>query len=256
MALWSGLGYYARARNLHRLRASRRCTSTAAGFRATAEVIAQLPGIGRSTANSIAAFCFGARAPILDGNVKRVLCRAFGIEGFPGSGAVEKRLWALADELMPSACTADLQPGADGSRRHGVHPRQAALRGLPAHMSLRRPARPAAAANCRRPNPAHGFRYATSRCWCCGTVIASCSKRGRRPASGADCCRCRNCRTAPMRGNGPGNASPAALAPLPAREAASQVRKASQRQRGASLWELLTTPSATSACTSRRCCCR
>jgi A/G-specific adenine glycosylase len=64
-------------------------------------VIAQLPGIGRSTANSIATFCFGAHAPILDGNVKRVLCRAFGIEGFPGSGAVEKRLWSLAEELMP-----------------------------------------------------------------------------------------------------------------------------------------------------------
>jgi A/G-specific adenine glycosylase len=65
-------------------------------------VIAQLPGIGRSTANSIATFCFGADAPILDGNVKRVLCRAFGIEGFPGTGAVEKQLWALAAELMPS----------------------------------------------------------------------------------------------------------------------------------------------------------
>ncbi|MCX7145451.1 MAG: NUDIX domain-containing protein, partial [Sulfuritalea sp.] len=63
--------------------------------------IAQLPGIGRSTANSIATFCFDAHAPILDGNVKRVLCRAFGIEGFPGSGPVEKRLWSLAEELMP-----------------------------------------------------------------------------------------------------------------------------------------------------------
>jgi A/G-specific adenine glycosylase len=72
----------------------------AAGFRATRS-IALLPGIGRSTANSIATFCFGAQAPILDGNVKRVLCRAFGIEGFPGTGAVEKQLWALAGELMP-----------------------------------------------------------------------------------------------------------------------------------------------------------
>ena len=100
MALWSGLGYYARARNLHAC-AQAVMTQHGGKFPRDPDVIAQLPGIGRSTANSIATFCFGAHAPILDGNVKRVLCRAFGIEGFPGSGAVEKRLWALAAELMP-----------------------------------------------------------------------------------------------------------------------------------------------------------
>ncbi|MDP2809960.1 MAG: A/G-specific adenine glycosylase [Rhodocyclaceae bacterium] len=101
MALWSGLGYYARARNLHA--AARAVMNAHDGkFPRDAAVIAQLPGIGRSTANSIATFCFGAHAPILDGNVKRVLCRAFGIEGFPGSGAVEKRLWAVAAQLMPA----------------------------------------------------------------------------------------------------------------------------------------------------------
>jgi len=101
MALWSGLGYYARARNLHA--AARAVMAQHGGkFPRNPVVIAQLPGIGRSTANSIATFCFGADAPILDGNVKRVLCRAFGIEGFPGTGAVEKQLWALAAELMPS----------------------------------------------------------------------------------------------------------------------------------------------------------
>ncbi|MDP1734486.1 MAG: A/G-specific adenine glycosylase [Sulfuritalea sp.] len=100
MALWSGLGYYARARNLHA--AAHTVMAQHGGkFPRDPSVIAQLPGIGRSTANSIATFCFGAHAPILDGNVKRVLCRAFGIEGFPGSGAVEKRLWSLAEELMP-----------------------------------------------------------------------------------------------------------------------------------------------------------
>jgi A/G-specific adenine glycosylase len=100
MTLWSGLGYYARARNLH---AAARVVMGAHGgvFPRDAEVIAQLPGVGRSTANSIATVCFGAVAPILDGNVKRVLCRAFGIEGFPG-GATEKRLWAMAEELMPA----------------------------------------------------------------------------------------------------------------------------------------------------------
>ncbi len=66
------------------------------------DVIASLPGIGRSTANSIATFCFGAQAPIMDGNVKRVLCRAFGIEGFPGSAAPwRSSSVALAGELMP-----------------------------------------------------------------------------------------------------------------------------------------------------------
>ncbi len=101
MALWSGLGYYARARNLH---ACARTVMTQHGgnFPRDPHVIAQLPGIGRSTANSIATFCFGAHAPILDGNVKRVLCRAFGIEGLAASSAVDKRLWALAAELMPA----------------------------------------------------------------------------------------------------------------------------------------------------------
>jgi A/G-specific adenine glycosylase len=101
MALWSGLGYYARARNLHAC-AIAVMTQYGGQFPRDPDVIAQLPGIGRSTANSIATFCFGAHAPILDGNVKRVLCRAFGVEGFPGSSAVEKRLWALATELMPA----------------------------------------------------------------------------------------------------------------------------------------------------------
>ncbi|NJD36030.1 MAG: A/G-specific adenine glycosylase [Betaproteobacteria bacterium] len=101
MALWSGLGYYARARNLH---ACAKIVAYQHGghFPRDPARIAQLPGIGRSTANSIATICFGAGAPIMDGNVKRVLCRAFAIEGFPGSSAVEKRLWTLAAELMPA----------------------------------------------------------------------------------------------------------------------------------------------------------
>ena len=100
MALWSGLGYYARARNLHAC-AKAVMTAHAATFPQDPATIASLPGIGRSTANSIATFCFGAHAPIMDGNVKRVLCRTFGIEGFPGGGTVEKRLWVLAEDLMP-----------------------------------------------------------------------------------------------------------------------------------------------------------
>ncbi|HEX8963771.1 MAG TPA: A/G-specific adenine glycosylase [Rhodocyclaceae bacterium] len=101
MALWSGLGYYARARNLHAC--ARAIVEQHGGsFPRDPAAIAELPGIGRSTANAIADFCFGARRPILDGNVKRVLCRCFGVEGFPGAPAVEKRLWEMAEELMPA----------------------------------------------------------------------------------------------------------------------------------------------------------
>ncbi|MAT66325.1 MAG: A/G-specific adenine glycosylase [Gammaproteobacteria bacterium] len=100
MALWAGLGYYARARNLHAC-AEQVMSRFGGQFPDTAEQIATLPGIGRSTAAAIAAFAFGERAAILDGNVKRVLCRVFGIEGFPGSVPVERRLWALAEDLLP-----------------------------------------------------------------------------------------------------------------------------------------------------------
>ncbi len=102
MALWSGLGYYARARNLH---ACARALMERHGgaFPRDPAAIAALPGIGRSTANAIAVFCFGARAPILDGNVKRLLCRSLGIEGFPGAPAVESRLWRDAAALLPAA---------------------------------------------------------------------------------------------------------------------------------------------------------
>lgn len=102
MALWSGLGYYARARNLHAC-AQQVMMQYGGEFPRRPEAIAALPGIGRSTANAIAAFCFGARVPILDGNVKRVLARSHGIEGYPGQAAVEQRLWGLAEQLLPRA---------------------------------------------------------------------------------------------------------------------------------------------------------
>ena len=100
MAYWAGLGYYARARNLH---ACARIVVTRFGgrFPCKAEEIAALPGIGRSTANAIAVFCFGAHLPILDGNVKRLLCRHAGISGWPGSPAVEGQAWRYGVELLP-----------------------------------------------------------------------------------------------------------------------------------------------------------
>lgn len=102
LELWSGLGYYARARHLHAC-AVAVCAQYGGHFPPSPELIAQLPGIGRSTAAAIGAFAFDCRAAILDGNVKRVLTRCFGIAGFPGSPKVEKGLWALAEALLPEA---------------------------------------------------------------------------------------------------------------------------------------------------------
>lgn len=97
---WSGLGYYSRARNLHA--AAQVVMQMHDGrFPQDIEAVMALPGIGRSTASAITAFAFGQRQAILDGNVKRVLARCFGIEGWPGSPAIEKRMWQLAETLLP-----------------------------------------------------------------------------------------------------------------------------------------------------------
>jgi A/G-specific adenine glycosylase len=94
LRLWSGLGYYARARNLHA--AARQIVRAYAGrFPRTVEKLDELPGIGRSTAGAIAALAFGSRAAILDGNVKRVLARSFGVEG-------KAEQWILAEKLLPA----------------------------------------------------------------------------------------------------------------------------------------------------------
>jgi A/G-specific adenine glycosylase len=99
--LWTGLGYYARARNLHR--AAQLIVAGHGGeFPQTIEAAQALPGIGRSTAGAILALSRAQRHPILDGNAKRVLARYFGIEGFPGEREVEKKLWSLADECTPA----------------------------------------------------------------------------------------------------------------------------------------------------------
>jgi A/G-specific adenine glycosylase len=100
LRVWSGLGYYARGRNLHR--AARHVENDLRGrFPCTPEGIAALPGLGRSSAGAVAVFAFGRRAAILDGNVKRVLARCYGVEGYPGERRVEARLWALAERLLP-----------------------------------------------------------------------------------------------------------------------------------------------------------
>ncbi|MCY7312858.1 MAG: A/G-specific adenine glycosylase, partial [Pseudoxanthomonas sp.] len=100
LAQWSGLGYYARARNLHA--SARQCVELHGGeMPRDFDALMALPGIGRSTAGAIVAQAWGDRFPILDGNVKRVLARYHGISGWPGLPAVEKQLWTLAQAHLP-----------------------------------------------------------------------------------------------------------------------------------------------------------
>ncbi len=103
---WSGLGYYARARNLHRAAEIIR-DEHGGHFPASIEAVTELPGIGRSTAGAILALAFGQRHAILDGNVKRVLARHAAVDGWPGKTAVSKQLWELAEARTPSGRASD-----------------------------------------------------------------------------------------------------------------------------------------------------
>lgn len=100
MAHWSGLGYYSRARNLHRC-AQQIVAEYDGVFPSDPALLAALPGIGRSTAAAITAFAYGTRAAILDGNVKRVFARVFAIQAYPGEKKVENDLWQRAEALLP-----------------------------------------------------------------------------------------------------------------------------------------------------------
>jgi len=106
LALWSGLGYYARARNLHQ--AARICLDQHDGrLPVDFESLCALPGIGRSTAGAILAQAHGQRFAILDGNVRRVLCRYHGIDGWPGQADVQAQLWDIAQAHLPHSRLAD-----------------------------------------------------------------------------------------------------------------------------------------------------
>lgn len=112
LGLWSGLGYYSRARNLHRC--ARQVVDEHGGrFPASAHGLATLPGIGPSTAAAIAAFCFDEPAAILDGNVKRVLTRVLGFAGDLARSSEERRLQACAQALVP-ACGSDMPAYTQG----------------------------------------------------------------------------------------------------------------------------------------------
>ncbi len=103
---WTGLGYYARARNLHKT-AKLISDNLDGDFPDTVEQLSELPGIGRSTAGAICSIAFKKPAAILDGNVKRVLARFAAIEGWPGQSAVHKRLWLEAETYSPLQRVAD-----------------------------------------------------------------------------------------------------------------------------------------------------
>lgn len=106
MNAWAGLGYYSRARNLHK--AAQYCMAHHAGrLPDDFDGLLALPGIGRSTAGAILSQAHGSRHAIVDGNVKRVLTRHFAIAGDAGSSAVDKRLWQLAESLLPKTRMAD-----------------------------------------------------------------------------------------------------------------------------------------------------
>ena len=119
LALWSGLGYYSRARHMHRC-AQAVVHEHGGLFPSTSAALATLPGIGRSTAAAMAAFCFGERVAILDGNVKRVLTRVLGFGGDLAEAAPERELWALATALLPEERPqAALPPPPDGDAQSG-----------------------------------------------------------------------------------------------------------------------------------------
>jgi len=114
LGLWSGLGYYSRARNLHR--AAREIVAQG-GFPGQLEGLMRLPGVGRSTAAAIVSLAFDRPAAILDGNVRRVLARHAGIDGWPGDPAVTRRLWAEAESRLPPP---DAPPGAARAYTQGL----------------------------------------------------------------------------------------------------------------------------------------
>lgn len=150
---WSGLGYYARARNLHRA-AAELMEHHGGEFPAEIALVEALPGIGRSTAGAILSLALGQRHPILDGNVKRVLARHVALPGWPGRAKVQRELWALAETRTPKHRVGDynqamMDLGAtlcnraspDCARCPVAQDCEARLSGRQADFPTRRPAR-------------------------------------------------------------------------------------------------------------------
>ena len=136
LAHWSGLGYYARGRNLHR--AAQIIVQKHRGkFPQQFEQILALPGIGRSTAAAICALAWHERRAILDGNVKRVLARYCGIEGWTGNKKIEAQLWQQAELLLPSPQVAGLGEGKAGEKNADIATYTQALMDMGATLCTR-----------------------------------------------------------------------------------------------------------------------
>jgi len=143
LALWSGLGYYTRARNLHRC-AQAVASEHGGTFPRSAEALARLPGIGRSTAAAIAALCFGERVAILDGNVKRVLARVLGFDQDLARAPAVAALWDRATALLPQQHVDVYTQGMMDLGALLCSPRQPACPRCPvaAHCAARRSGQP------------------------------------------------------------------------------------------------------------------
>jgi len=130
--LWEGLGYYSRARNLH-AGAQQIVTRFGGHLPATREELLILPGIGRYTAGAIASIAFGQREPLVDGNVTRVLCRIFRIQGNPKEGTIQKRIWALAETLVPDGQAGPFNQALMELGREVCRPRKPDCENCPLH---------------------------------------------------------------------------------------------------------------------------
>ena len=188
LAAWSGLGYYHRARNLHR-GAQHVAERHGGRFPKTLEAALAVPGVGLYTASAVLSIAHGQPLPVVDGNVRRVLARLLALRGpeYRRDGPYYNRAEELLDRERPGR----LEPGADGARGHRVHAAQARLRRLPPARRTAGPAPSASWTSCRR--AARAGRRSTSR-WpppsSRGTA-GSCSCAAPRGACSAGCGRCR-----------------------------------------------------------------
>ena len=135
LKLWEGLGYYSRARNLHRAAGQ---IVARGGFPQTVAGLLELSGIGRYSAGAIASIAFGQRVPVVDGNVIRIFSRVCDLADDVTQPATQKRIWQIAGDALPEARVGQLQPSVDGLGTADLQAARALMRRLPGQRSLPR----------------------------------------------------------------------------------------------------------------------